>query len=357
MRQLCEEIVQSVEPPLKRRRGRPRRPDHTLEPKSLKTLCEQVLNQQSPRRRGRKRKRPYIQSPLSLKELCKTVIESNKRKRGRRRIVKTFNPPSLQVLCKRALGQEKSDNEKPIRKKRELFRSQRRKKFNKRLLGFADVPSVIKASYRDRLRRRAASNALEQEKSKSKPKVYVKRLEKQSQPLLRKSFLKPLRRIVSSDTDSDELINHPPPVKTYRRKVKSNGNLLDGTEKNVVQETAYRLQYPEENVSNHKSQINIKFTDLLKDIQKVSLPSIEWKIKIILYNQQISQIVFSNKSSPERCVNVYRNTKYYDISFDKTFVHLLGAPLYVNDLQDLNFLLKIVHTIKENDPVLQYIQK
>lgn len=457
MLQLCEDLLETVEPPVKRRRGRPRLYEPTYQPKSLKTLCEQVLNRQLPRRRGKKRKRVFLRSPLSLKKLCQAAIESKqlerKKRVGRRR--KLFNPPSLKELCQAVL-----DKKKQVRKKREIIRSQRRKKFNKRLLGFADIPSVIKSSYRDRLRFRRA--VLAKETANVRSKVFVKRVlekpkaiidkpkskvtvekpkltvvdkpklraivekpklrafvekpklrailekpklrailekpklrsvvdkpktrasvekprtrasvekptpmieklrsrtivEKPKPVVIKKAVVKRIKQVVI-DSDSDDLIYREPPrkpIKTYKRKPKSNGNLVE-TKENVQLETVFRLQLPEERDILEKSQINIRFTDLLKDIQKVSLPSTAWKIKIILYNQQISQIVFSNKSSPERCVNVYRNTKYYDISFDKTFVYFLGAPLCVDSLQDLNFLLMIVHTVKENDPVLQYVQK
>lgn len=345
LRQLCEDVIQTSELPLKRRRGRPRRDNNNYEPKALKTLCEQVLNQQSPRRRGRKRKRPH--APLPLKELCKTVIE--RRKRGVRRI-DSHVVPSLKDLCKRALGQVDGDEEEEthLRKKRDLFRSQRRKKFNKRLLGFADVPTVIKASYRDRLKRRGGL----EEKSKINPRVYMRRFNKKA-VVMRKTFVKPIKKLITNNSDSDSSLHSSPPIKTYKRKPKSNGILMDS---DVHIQTAYRLKFPED-PSRAKSQITIKFTELLRDIQKVQLPSAEWKIKIILYNQQISQIVFSNKASPERCVNIYRNTKYYDISFDKMFVHLLGAPMCVDTLQDLNVLLRIVHVVKADDPMLEYIYK
>lgn len=379
--QLCEDIVETLEPPVKRRRGRPRF-EVIHQPKTLKVLCEQVLHQQlSPRRRGRKRKRDLLHSPLSLKELCKAVIDTNnpvrKKRLGRRR--KPRNPPSLKELCEAVLNKKKQ-----VRKKRVLIRSQRRKKFNKKLLGFADVPSVIKATYRDRLRlRKTVLNKTDVnlkptkvygkrnlEKSKvaivEKPKKVVvekpepKEIEEKPKPIIIKKLAKSIKKVLA-DSDSDELIHREPPrkpIKTYRRKPKPNGNLIETKENVQVQnENVYRLQLHESRDIREKLQINIKFTDLLKDIQKVSLPSTLWKIKIILYNQQISQIVFSNKSSPERCVNIYRSTKYYDISFDKMFVHFLGAPLSVDCLQDLNCLLMIVHTIKEHDPMLQFVQK
>lgn len=352
---LCERVLQKTEPPLKRKRGRPRVHEMTFEPKSLKTLCEQVLNIQSPRRRGRKRKRVLIQSPPSLKDLCKTVIESNKpRRRGRQR--KLFNPPTLKRLCKQALGEEEPKEEIKKAHKRLAVRPQRRKKFNKKWLGFADVPSVMKASYRERLKRKIKTEwEKDWKEEKAKPRVYTRRfnnrVQKPERLLIKRTVVKSI-----IDSDSDEIIHPNPPLKTYKRKPKPNGNLINSNkDDNLV--SAYRIYVPEDVTTAEKSQISIKFTELLKEIQKVSLPSSTWKIKIILYNQQISQIVFSNKLSPERCVNVYRNSKYYDISFDKAFVMLLGAPPCVNSLEDLNFLLQTVHAIDENDPVLQYTHK
>lgn len=366
---------------MKRRRGRPRF-EVIHQPKPLKVLCEQILNQQlSPRRRGRKRKRDLVHSPLSLKELCKAVIDRNnperKKRLGRRR--KPLNPPSLKELCEAVLNQKKQ-----VRKKRGLIRPQRRKKFNKKLLGFADVPAVIKATYRDRLRLRKVvldkrdlnlkPNKVYGKRNLEKPKVVIvekpkkvvtekpepKVIVEKLKPVIIKKVTKPIKKVLA-DSDSDELIHREPPrkpIKTYKRKPKTNGNLIETKENVQVEiENVYRLQLHEGRDIREKRQINIKFTDLLKDIQKVTLPSTLWKIKIILYNQQISQIVFSNKSSPERCVNIYRSTKYYDISFDKMFVHFLGAPLSVDCLQDLNSLLMIVHTIKEHDPMLQFVQK
>lgn len=353
---LCEKIVQQTEQLPKRKRGRPRLHDTIYEPKSLKALCEQVLNVQLPRRRGRKRKRTLLQSPQSLKELCKAVLEANKvastfrGRRGRRRRV--YNPPSLKHLCKLALGEEVGKSGQ----RRGVVRPQRRKKFNKKWLGFADVPSVMKASYRERLKRKVRGNFdddwMERRKKLDvKPKVYMRRMNNRVQ--------KPETLFVKrelTDSDSDEIVHPSPPLKTYKRKPKSNGNLVVPVKEEDL-ETAFRVYVPDKSIMPEKNQITIKFTDLLKEIQKVTLPSSTWKIKIILYNQQISQIVFSNKSTPERCVNVYRNSKYFDISFDKAFVMLLGAPMCVDSLEDLNSLLQIVHAIDENDPVLQYTHK
>lgn len=353
---LCEKIVQQTEQLPKRKRGRPRLHETIYEPKSLKVLCEQILNVQSPRRRGRKRKRTLLHSPQSLKDLCKTILERNKivsgfrGRRGRRR--RLFNPLSLKQLCKRALGEENEKREQ----KREVLRPQRRKKFNQKWLGFADVPSVIKSSYRERLKRKVRSDFdddwMERRKKVDvKPRVYMRRINNRVQKP-ETLFVKRTLKII----DSDEIVHSSSPLKTYKRKPKSNGNLIVPTKEDSL-EIAFRVYVPEKSILPEKNQITIKFTDLLKEIQKVTLPSSAWKIKIILYNQQISQIVFSNKSTPERCVNVYRNSKYFDISFDKAFVMLLGAPTCVDSLGDLNALLQIVHTIDENDPVLQYTQK
>lgn len=352
--ELCEGIVRQTEPPLKRKRGRPRIKPLNYQPKSLRVLCEEQL--QIPKRRGRKKKWPGPQSPLPLKELCKNAVENSNpektvfKKRGRKRKVR--NPPTLKQLCKRILGEEDDESEE---EKIRVSRSQRRRKFNKKWLGFADVPSVMKPSYWERMKRRNQAKRSDDRRED----VNVRRIREHETTetlVVKRTVLKPIKKNYFTNIRELEPLHRFPALKTYNRKPKRNGNICDTKTDNY--ETIYHLQVSDSSKNNVlKSEININFTNLLREIQKVSLPSSEWKIKIILYNQQISQIVFSNKSSPERCVNIYRNSKYYDVTFDKTFVVLLGSPRCIESLSDLSVLLQIVHALQEDDPVLQYVRK
>lgn len=149
------------------------------------------------------------------------------------------------------------------------------------------------------------------------------------------------------------------PLKDIQSKSNNRMVKINPSNVRVIESVHYVLVLPQNSMRMKIGQCKttIEFQRLLRMIQQVTLPSTEWKIKIVLRQQMVARIAFSNKGKCERCVHFYRNKYNYDITFGKEKVILLGAPQIVSSLHHLSILLDIVHHIADNDPVLEYCNK
>lgn len=171
----------------------------------------------------------------------------------------------------------------------------------------------------------------------------------------KKVKLKPLQHV--NKTNNNISKKHKK-SKLVRNVDENNVQNVESTKLIEEDDVIYILLMSDNSVRNLEvSKTTIEFQRLLRLIQEVTLPSAEWKIKLILRQQSITRIAFSNKAKCERCVHFYRNTYNYQITFGGVKVVLLGAPQIISSLYHLSILLSIVHNISDSDPVLEYCNK
>lgn len=136
-------------------------------------------------------------------------------------------------------------------------------------------------------------------------------------------------------------------------RVKENAVLFMESVKQTEDTIHYVLLMPD----SYKREVEtttIEFQRLVRMVQQVTLPSAEWKIKLILQYKQVARVCFTNKAKCERCIHFSRSTYNYEVTFGGVKVTLLGAPQILSSLYQLNILLNIVHHIADNDPILEY---
>ncbi|XP_060531117.1 uncharacterized protein LOC132705061 [Cylas formicarius] len=109
-----------------------------------------------------------------------------------------------------------------------------------------------------------------------------------------------------------------------------------------------RVKHPED------GRLNYAFETLVKDIKNMKLPSASWKIKVIVRNNKISAIIFTNKCVLERTVTFSAKSELFEIVIENKPAILLGCPPTVECINDIEVLLNIIHTISANNPMVFY---
>ncbi|CAG9762216.1 unnamed protein product [Ceutorhynchus assimilis] len=96
------------------------------------------------------------------------------------------------------------------------------------------------------------------------------------------------------------------------------------------------------------------FESLVKDIKNMKLPSTTWKIKVVVKNNKIASIIFTNKCVLERTVSFDAVNPHYEIVIENKPAILLGSPNDVGGVEDIEILLNIIHTIDAKDCMIFY---
>ncbi|XP_050300097.1 uncharacterized protein LOC126738699 isoform X2 [Anthonomus grandis grandis] len=108
------------------------------------------------------------------------------------------------------------------------------------------------------------------------------------------------------------------------------------------------IKHPED------GKLKYSFDTLVKDIKNMKLPSPTWKIKVVVKSNKIASIIFTNKCVLERTVHFSAKSDYFQIVIENKSAILLGSPSEVCNVEDIEILLNIIHTINANNPMIYY---
>lgn len=100
--------------------------------------------------------------------------------------------------------------------------------------------------------------------------------------------------------------------------------------------------------------LNYPFQKLVTDVKNLNLPSATWKIKVIIKQNKISAITFTNKQELERSVTFSSEIAAYKLRIDNKLACLLGSPETIDTPMDIEILLDIVETLDSSSPVIFY---
>lgn len=115
----------------------------------------------------------------------------------------------------------------------------------------------------------------------------------------------------------------------------------------------FYLKFKEEKNPSGGS-FNYKFQKLVTDVKNMNLPTVTWKIKVIIRQNKISAISFTNKQTLERSVTFASETERYRIVIDNKSALLLGSPKTIDSPEDIEILLDILENIDANSPVILF---
>ncbi|CAH1975922.1 unnamed protein product [Acanthoscelides obtectus] len=99
---------------------------------------------------------------------------------------------------------------------------------------------------------------------------------------------------------------------------------------------------------------SFKFTELVKQVKDVKLPSPTWKIKVMVKKGKITTVIFTNKLALERSVSFHADNDAYRTVINNKPAVLLGSPGFLNDLEDTEILLDILQHIDPNSSTILY---
>ncbi|CAH0560329.1 unnamed protein product [Brassicogethes aeneus] len=122
----------------------------------------------------------------------------------------------------------------------------------------------------------------------------------------------------------------------------------------VYSRTSYYYLNMPKMVECQEGMLNYDFNKLVKDVKTMKLPAPEWRIKIMVKKKAITGIVFTDKKELERCVTFSLKSANYKIMIDNKPVLLMGAPITINSVAELEVLLDIVASIPCDDQMLMY---
>lgn len=94
------------------------------------------------------------------------------------------------------------------------------------------------------------------------------------------------------------------------------------------------------------------FDSLVKDVRHMKLPNLEWKIKIMVHKQEIVSVSIMKKGDIERSVNVFSKNLTFELVIGSRKVLLLGSPVTINSIKDLEVLLDILNEIPSDSSLL-----
>lgn len=122
---------------------------------------------------------------------------------------------------------------------------------------------------------------------------------------------------------------------------------------NMVESATFYLQFTGEKPIP-EGKFNYKFQKLISDVKNMTLPSATWKIKVIIKQNKISAITFTNKQELERSVTFSSEAENYGVVIDKKTAHLLGSPETIDSPEDIEILLDIIEHLDSASPVILY---
>lgn len=179
----------------------------------------------------------------------------------------------------------------------------------------------------------------------------VKREEKQSPKIFEKSKFK-IRLTQNSKIKAEKTIKQAPILEKVRnseekvKKALKQDVHLNGT-------GIYYLKFKREKGFS-EGRFNYKFQQLVTDVKNMNLPSVAWKIKVIIRQNKISAITFTNKQELERSVTFSLETDHYKLMIDNKRAHLLGSPTTIDTPGDIEILLDILEHIESSSPIILY---
>lgn len=103
-----------------------------------------------------------------------------------------------------------------------------------------------------------------------------------------------------------------------------------------------------------EGRLNYPFQKLVTDVKNLNLPSATWKIKVIIKQNKISAITFTNKQELERSVTFSSEIAAYKLKIDNKLACLLGSPETIDTPMDIEILLDIVESLDSSSPVIFY---
>ncbi|XP_044751591.1 uncharacterized protein LOC123311602 [Coccinella septempunctata] len=155
------------------------------------------------------------------------------------------------------------------------------------------------------------------------------------------------------------------------KRINSNLGLYSGLEKKIgtgsrtindttihlndlEDENYYWLQIPKVKVPEVR-KLGYQFGKLVEEVKYMKLPNSEWRIIIIVQNQKMVSVSFLKKPYPEKVVTINGKSSVCDIIIDRKNIVLLGSPVYIYSIEDLEIMLDIVNELEPNDPIVGYI--
>lgn len=115
----------------------------------------------------------------------------------------------------------------------------------------------------------------------------------------------------------------------------------------------YYLKFKKESAIP-EGRLNFKFEKLITDVKNIKLPSDMWKIKVIIKQNKISAITFTNKQELERSVTFSLRTDRYKLLINNKVSHLLASPETIDTSEDIEVLLEIIEHLDAESPIIFY---
>lgn len=115
----------------------------------------------------------------------------------------------------------------------------------------------------------------------------------------------------------------------------------------------YYLKFNKEKILT-EGRFNYKFQKLVTDVKNMNLPSVRWKIKVIIRQNKISAITFTNKQELERSVTFASEKDKYKLLIDNKSAYLLGSPETIDSPEDIEILLEILEQLDSDSPIILY---
>ncbi|XP_044749144.1 uncharacterized protein LOC123309908 [Coccinella septempunctata] len=150
------------------------------------------------------------------------------------------------------------------------------------------------------------------------------------------------------NSDSDQVKRSP--VTSTPKSVK-NGPIINMANSDC--ETYYWLEIPKPKQPELR-KLGYQFENLVAEVKHMKLPNPDWKIKIMVHKQEMVSVSFTKKLSPEKVVTVNAKSLVCEITIDGKKVVLLGSPLYIHSIKDLEIMLDIVNDVEPNSPMISY---
>lgn len=125
------------------------------------------------------------------------------------------------------------------------------------------------------------------------------------------------------------------------------------TVENKYGTSTYYLKFKREKAIS-EGRLNYQFQKLVTDVKNMNLPSPTWKIKVIIKQNKISAITFTNKQELERSVTFSSEIDKYKLQIHSKPAVLLGSPQTIETPEDIEILLDIVETIDSSSPIILY---
>ncbi|KAK9875819.1 hypothetical protein WA026_009606 [Henosepilachna vigintioctopunctata] len=158
-----------------------------------------------------------------------------------------------------------------------------------------------------------------------------------------------VKKTKSSDSNSDLEVNRKGSANTYKpTKTNTRGNPAKEFE------TYFWLELPKSKAVEPR-KLAYQFENLVSEVKHMKLPSSEWKIKIMVHKQEMVSVSFNKKQTPEKSVSVNAKSSVCDIFINSKKLILMGSPIYIYSIKDLEVLLDIVNDVDPESSLVQYL--